>query len=91
MKDILKTLIINLVIVIVVIYGTIYVCHIKYRNDKQTTSPVESKQIDSLSIVNDSINKDINYLDSIKNDEIYKIKTLDNDSTLRMFYQLIGK
>lgn len=47
--------------------------------------------------INDSINKnnielinEINYLDSIKNAKIIEVQNIDNDSTLKLFYQLIG-
>ena len=33
----------------------------------------------------------IKQLDSIKNEKVIEVKSLDNDSTLRLFYQLIGK
>lgn len=38
---------------------------------------------------NDSIKVELNKLDSLENVEVTKIKTLDNDSTLELFYVLI--
>ena len=38
---------------------------------------------------NDSLKIEVNNLDSIKNAEIIKIKELDNDSTIKLFYKLI--
>ena len=46
---------------------------------------------DSIIKVNDSIKIKVEHLDSIKNAKVIEVKTLDNDSTLRLFYQLIGK
>ena len=40
---------------------------------------------------NDSLKIEVNNLDSIKNAKVIEVKALDNDSTLRLFYQLIGK
>lgn len=40
---------------------------------------------------NDSLKIEVNNLDSIKNAKVIEVKSLDNDSTLRLFYQLIGK
>ena len=57
----------------------------------QTTSPVESSNIDSIVKDNDKLIIEVKHLDSIKNAKSIEIKSLDNDSTLRLFYQLIGK
>lgn len=46
---------------------------------------------DSITKVNDSIKIKVEHLDSIKNAKVIEVKSLDNDSTLRLFYQLIGK
>lgn len=57
-----------------------------------SSSPVEeNKVIDSLQTVNKTIIVEVEHLDSIKNEEIIKVKTLDNDSTLKLFYSLLGK
>lgn len=56
-----------------------------------TTSPVENNRIDSITKENDKLIIEIKHLDSIKNAKVIEVKSLDNDSTLRLFYQLIGK
>ena len=38
---------------------------------------------------NDSLKIKVNNLDSIKNAKVIEVKTLDNDSTVKLFYQLI--
>ena len=38
---------------------------------------------------NDSLKIEVDNLDSIKNAKVIEIKTLDNDSTVKLFYQLI--
>lgn len=38
---------------------------------------------------NDSLRIEINNLDSIKNAKVIEVQTLDNDSTVKLFYQLI--
>ena len=45
--------------------------------------------IDSIKIVNKEYKNQLNKLDSIKNEEIIEVKTLDNDSTVKLFYRLI--
>ena len=73
---------------IVTIFGFVYTC----RKDKEnTTPPVESNRIDSITKENDKLIIEVEHLDSIKNAKIIEVKSLDNDSTLRLFYQLIGK
>ena len=38
---------------------------------------------------NDSLRIEVDNLDSIKNAKVIEVKTLDNDSTVKLFYQLI--
>lgn len=38
---------------------------------------------------NDSLRIEVNNLDSIKNAKVIEVKALDNDSTIKLFYQLI--
>ena len=56
-----------------------------------TTSPVERCRIDSAIKENNKLIIEVEHLDSIKNVKVIEVKNLDNDSTLRLFYQLIGK
>lgn len=38
---------------------------------------------------NDSLRIEVDNLDSIKNAKVIEVKTLNNDSTIKLFYQLI--
>lgn len=38
---------------------------------------------------NDSLRIEVGNLDSIKNAKVIEVKTLDNDSTVKLFYKLI--
>lgn len=38
---------------------------------------------------NDILRIEVNNLDSIKNAKVIEVKTLDNDSTIKLFYKLI--
>ena len=59
---------------------------------KYSTRPVEEiVKADSLIKINDSIKIVINNLDSIKNAKVIEVQTLDNDSTAKLFYELINK
>ena len=46
---------------------------------------------DSIIKVNDSIKIKVEQLDSIKDAKIIEVQTLDNDSTVKLFYELISK
>lgn len=65
------------------------ICTCENKND--ISSPVEKidNKSDSLVKVNDSLVVIINNLDSIKNAEIIEVRSLDNDSTLSLFYKLV--
>ena len=46
---------------------------------------------DSIIKINDSIKIKVEHLDSIKNAKVIEVQTLDNDSTLKLFYELVSK
>ena len=57
-----------------------------------SSRPVEEIiKADSIIKVNDSIKIKVKQLDSIKDAKIIEVQTLDNDSTLKLFYELISK
>ena len=57
-----------------------------------TTRPVEEiVKADSLIKVNDSIKIKVEQLDSIKDAKVIEVQTLNNDSTRKLFYELINK
>lgn len=66
------------------------VAMIKYQ--KPATTPIENVNvIDSLTAVNDSIKIKVEKLDSIKDAKVIEVSTLDNDSTLKLFYELVSE
>ena len=55
-----------------------------------TTSPVEGmKVVDSIATLNDSLKVKVNNLDSIKNAKVIEVYSLDNDSVVKLFYELV--
>ena len=50
---------------------------------------IENNKVDSITKVNKTLIIEINHLDSIKNEKVIKVKELNNDSTLKLFYKLI--
>lgn len=52
--------------------------------------PVEGIElVDSLATTNDSIKLKINNLDSLKNAKVIEVYTLDSDSVVKLFYELV--
>lgn len=63
-----------------------------YTKKVYNTPPVEEiVKADSLIKVNDSIKIVVSNLDSIKDAKIIEVQTLNNDSTRKLFYELINK
>ena len=58
---------------------------------KDRTHVENNNIIDSLTQVNDSIKIKVEKLDSIKDAKIIEVSTLDNDSTLKLFYKLVSE
>ena len=59
---------------------------------RKSSTPIENNNvIDSLTQVNDSIKIKIEKLDSIKDAKVIEVSTLDNDSTLKLFYKLVSE
>ena len=79
-----KGCVILLVLIFVVIASTIIGGYYYYRKTNNIIEPnVE------LQKHNDSLKIEVNNLDSIKNAKVIEVKTLDNDSTIKLFYKLI--
>ena len=82
----------DIILITLIIFSIGYVIgYCVYKANSTISSPVEIIRIDSLNNTNKDIHNKIKQLDSIKNEKIIEVKSLDNDSTLRLFYQLIGK
>ena len=61
-------------------------CIDHYSNSNQVK---ENNKIDSITKVNKTLIIEVKQLDSLKNAEIIEVKSLDNDSTIKLFYKLI--
>ena len=62
-----------------------------YYNKKDNNNLTNVETIDSIVKVNDSIKIKIEKLDSVKNAKIIEVSTLNNDSTLKLFYELVSE
>ena len=49
------------------------------------------KDVDSIIAINDSLDNKVKTLDSIANEEIIKVRNLDNDSTVKLFKVLVSE
>ena len=58
---------------------------------KEVVKPIETTitKVDSITKVNNTIINNIHKIDSIKHETITKIKSLSDDSTLIVFYELL--
>ena len=60
-----------------------------YHNSTNSVIVHEDPIVDSIKKENEKLIIEVNNLDSIKNAKLIEIKTLDNDSTIKLFYELI--
>lgn len=67
--------------------GTIVIMYIVNSYHTKNNNIIE--QDIELQKHNDSLRIEVDNLDSIKNAKVIEVKTLDNDSTVKLFYQLI--
>lgn len=67
--------------------GTIIIMYIVNSYHNKNNNVIE--QDIELQKHNDSLKIEVNNLDSIKNAKVIEVKTLDNDSTIKLFYKLI--
>ena len=82
----------DIILITLIIFFIGYVIgYFAHKANSTISSPVEMINIDSLNNTNKDIYNQIKQLDSIKNEKVIEVKSLDNDSTLRLFYQLISK
>ena len=69
------------------VFGIIIIAIISLIDDKKTYIVVEQNV--EIQKHNDSLKIEVDNLDSIKNAKVIEVQTLDNDSTVKLFYQLI--
>ena len=72
------------IVLVVALCASIAICYYNYKkNNNIIETDIE------LQKHNDSLKIKVDNLDSIKNAKVIEVKTLDNDSTIKLFYQLI--
>lgn len=69
------------------VFGIIIIAIMSLIDNKKTYTVIEQNV--EIQKHNDSLRIEVNNLDSIKNAKVIEVKTLDNDSTVKLFYKLI--
>ena len=69
------------------VFGIVIIAIMSLIDNKKTYTVVEQNA--EIQKHNDSLRIEVDNLDSIKNAKVIEVKTLDNDSTVKLFYKLI--
>ena len=69
------------------VFGIVIIAIMSLIDNKKTYTIVEQNV--EIQKHNDSLKIEVDNLDSIKNAKVIEVKTLDNDSTVKLFYKLI--
>ena len=69
------------------VFGIVFIAIMNLIDNKKTYTVVEHNI--EIQKHNDSLRIEVDNLDSIKNAKVIEVKALDNDSTIKLFYQLI--
>ena len=69
------------------VFGIVIIAIMSLIDNKKTYTVVEQNV--EIQKHNDSLRIEVDNLDSIKNAKVIEVKTLDNDNTVKLFYQLI--
>lgn len=69
------------------VFGIVIIAIMSLIDNKKTYTVVEQNV--EIQKHNDSLKIEVDNLDSIKNAKVIEVKTLNNDSTVKLFYQLI--
>ena len=69
------------------VFGIVIIAIMSLIDNKKTYTVVEQNV--EIQKHNDSLRIEDDNLDSIKNAKVIEVKTLDNDSTIKLFYKLI--
>ena len=78
-----KSFVVTLVLIFIICCSIVIGKHYHIKNNNIIEQDIE------LQKHNDSLKLKVNNLDSIKNAKVIEVKTLDNDSTIKLFYKLI--
>ena len=83
---------ISIIVASVILAGIIFGSIAIYKHcteDKNIVTSSTIEYVDSIKKENNKLILEVNNLDSLKNAKIIEVKSLDNDSTIKLFYKLI--
>lgn len=86
----IKDVIISFIIAIIAILAICGLCSI-LNKPNYSSSVEERKEVKLLITTNDSIKLKVEHLDSVKNAKVIEVISLDNDSTVKLFYELVSE
>ena len=92
LEEIITSCLTRIIVVLIILAGIILCSIAIYKYCIEDKKPVISSTIeyvDSIKKENDKLILEVNNLDSLKNAKIIEVKSLDNDSTVKLFYKLI--
>ena len=87
-KEIVRGRITGLISAIIICIIASFIIAKSYYHSKTDNSNIVISDIE-IQKHNDSLRIEVDNLDSIKNAKVIEVKALDNDSTIKLFYQLI--
>lgn len=91
-KDVITSCLTSIIVALIILAGIIF-CSIAIckhcTEDKNIVTSSTIEYVDSIKKENDKLILEVNNLDSLKNAKIIEVKSLDNDSTVKLFYKLI--
>ena len=85
---------ISIIVILVILAGIIFCSIAIYKpctKNRNTVTSSTIEYVDSIKKENDKLILEVHNLDSLKNAEIIEVKSLDNDSTIKLCYKLIRK
>ena len=91
-KEVITGCITSIFVALVIFTGIIIGSIAIYKHcieDKNIVISSTIEYVDSIKKENDKLILEVNNLDSLKNAKIIEVKSLDNDSTVKLFYKLI--
>ena len=91
-KKVVTSCLTSIIVALVILAGIIFSSIAIYKHcteDKNIVTSSTIEYVDSIKKENDKLILEVNNLDSLKNAKIIEVKSLDNDSTVKLFYKLI--
>lgn len=81
-----------LLLVLVILLGLgLISTEIELRKYQEQSTKIDNVNTDSIISVNDTLKIKIKVLDSVKNEKVIEVLNLGDDSTIKLFYELVSE